>query len=352
MNFLMYYITIIISKNFLLKNVFGLARYIPLLPVIDYKKVLSQYSFNTPVIKTNNFGKKLGYNNVWVKYEDLNPNGCFKDRESLVIILKAIEKKINSIHIVSSGNAALSIASFANKFNIKCTCFIPSKTTQEKQDLIKFFGAKLIKIPGFYEDVYRRVVNSTHNSWNVTAGQNVFRGEGDKTIAFELWEQIGVPDYILVPCGNGTNLAGIFKGFWELKQLKKINKLPKMIGVQIKKADPLKKAIASGNDYSIIKEIEDSIAEGIVAEESYDSPKAIKAIKDSNGYIISVTDEEIKKALKLIIKLESIIPEITSASAYAALAKLKVSKCSKIIIINTGSGMKTIGEINAIVSGD
>lgn len=135
-----------------------------MLPLINFKKVLCQYPFNTPLVKACNLGNKFGFNNLWIKREDLNPNGCFKDRESLIVILKAIEKKINNIHIVSSGNAALSTAAFANKFNINCTCFIPSKTSQEKQELIQFFGAKLIKIPGFYEDVYRRVVNSKYKS--------------------------------------------------------------------------------------------------------------------------------------------------------------------------------------------
>jgi len=124
-----------------------------------------------------------------------------------------------------------------------------------------------------------------------------------------------------------------------------------MIGVQIKGADPLKKALFANKDFVILKDIKDSVAEGIVAEESYDSPKAIRAINDSKGYIISVTDREIKQALKSIIKLESIVPEITSASVYAALVKLKVNKKSKIVVINTGSGMKTIREINALIVG-
>jgi len=328
----------------------GMDRYLQLLPVKELRIDLPRPEF-TPLSQPESFNKTHGFSNLFIKHEELNSTGCFKDRESQIVISAAIENNIKKVYVISSGNAALSTAAFAQKAGIECVCYIPSKTTEAKKNLIKLFGGQLVLIDGFYEDVYRTVVDMNPDGWNVTTGQNEFREEGDKTIAYELWEQMGgkVPDTIVVPCGNGGNLAGIFKGYKELQILGKINKLPQMVGVQIKKAAPIQIAFQKHKDYVIVKDIEDSIAEGIVAEESYSSPKTVKALNESGGYMIEVTDKEIVAALKSIIKTESIMPEPTSAAAFAAINKLKNKITDNIVVINTGSGNKFLDEIVSIV---
>lgn len=334
-------------KVFPLPNINGMRKYLPLLPV---ENIYSEIKVgDTPLQKAAKFGLETGLSNLWIKREDLNPTGCFKDRESIVIISAAKEMEHDSVYVVSSGNAALSTAKFAKELGIECKCYIPEKTSQEKQDLILKYGAELELIPGFYEDVFRTVVDRKLPGWNVTSGQNPYRIEGGKTMAYEIYEQLGkVPDIIVIPSGNGGCLAATWKGFTELKKLGKIDKLPKMVCVQITGAAPIKTAFEQNKPYVVLGDIEDSVAEGIIAQESYNSPQAVQALKESCGYVIEVDDSEVISALKTIIKTEGIIPEPTSAAAFAALYKLKEDD-ALVVVVNTGDGKKMMDEINHLI---
>ncbi len=324
----------------------GIDRFLPLLPVEKIHTKIEGLG-DTPLERAVDFGKEVGLSNLWIKREDLNPTGCFKDRESAVIVSAAIERGHNSVYVISSGNAALSTTKFATEAGIECICIVPEKTSQEKKDLILKFGARLEQVPGFYEDVYRTVVDRNLASWNVTSGQNPYRIEGGKTMAYEMFEQLGeVPDVIVIPSGNGGCLAATWKGFVELKKLGKINKLPKMVCVQIAGAAPIKIALEQDLPYVVLGEIEDSIAEGIVAKESYNSPQAVQALKESGGHVIEVDNAEIIHALKTIIKTEGIIPEPTAAATFAALYKLDEPKDALVVAVNTGDGTKMMDEIN------
>lgn len=333
-------------KEFPLKGQTGISRFLPLLPLNKIKVSLGEGG--APILRVNNFCKKIGLGGleIYVKDESQNPTGCFKDLESLVVINKALEDDKKDLIVVSSGNAAFSAAAYATKAGLNCLCVILKKTHQIKKDALKVVGGRVREFSGFYEDAYRFF--SDHplpGYWNITSGKNPLRIEGNKIIAFEIWEEMGVPDKIIVPAGNGSLLGGIWKGFIELKKIGKIKKIPQMIAVQVKGASPLKKALETGRDYVILKNIKDSIAEGIVAKESYCSPKAIKAIKESRGDVIEVTDKEIRRALADIINVESLSPEPTSAAVYAALSKIKIKPKEKIICIQTGSGRRDISQL-------
>jgi len=336
-------------SEFPLKDKTGLNRFLPLLPV---EKVHTQIEGlgNTPLEKADKFGAVVGLSNLYIKREDLNLTGCFKDRESAVVISAAIEMGHKVIYVVSSGNAALSTAKFAKEFGIDCTCYVPEKTSPEKKDLIVKYGAKLETIEGFYEDVYRKVVDMNPAGWNVTSGQNPYRIEGGKTMAYEIFEQLGkVPDVIVIPSGNGGCLGATWKGFVELKKLGKIDKLPQMVCVQIKGASPIKTAFEQKKPFVVLGEIEDSIAEGIVAQESYNSPQAVEALLESGGYVVEVEDKEVIEALKTIIETEGIIPEPTAAATFAGLYKIKIKPNDLVVAVNTGDGKKMMDEINHLL---
>lgn len=335
--------------QFPLLNRNGIDRFLPLLPVEDIHPTLGGLGV-TPLERVNNISAEVDLPNLWVKREDLNPTGCFKDRESAIVISAAVEKGFRSVHVISSGNAALSTAKYAGEVGIDCTCYIPEKTSQGKKDLITKYGAKLVLIDGFYEDVYRTVVDMNPPSWDVTSGQNPYRIEGGKTMAYEIFEQLrGVPDVIVIPSGNGGCLAATWKGFVELKKIGKTIRLPQMVCVQIKGAAPIKSALERRRPYVVLGDIDDSIAEGIVAQESYNSPQAVQALRDSGGYVIEVDDREVIQALREVIEKESIIPEPTAAATFAALHKLDTFKDALVVAVNTGSGKKMLGEIQELI---
>jgi threonine synthase len=325
-------------KNFPNFKSKGWGKYLSLLPINNFQINLNEIS--TEATRLKNLGTKLGLSNLYLKDETKNATGSFKDKESIISINKALELKIKKVFTISSGNGALSASAYAKKAELDCTCFVPTSTSKPKLQMIKQFGGKITKLLGSYEDVYNKIIRKNPKAWNITSGYNPFGNEGDKITAFEIWESIGVPDYIIVPCGNGGNLYGIWKGFEELKILDLIKKVPKMIGVQIEGAAPLKKALEQNKEFVVLQSTKDSIAEGIVASESYTSPKTIKALRLSKGSIITVNDKEIEIAIKLVGQTEILLPEITAASAFAALPKLNCSKNAKVVVIMTGTGMK------------
>ncbi|MDD3887358.1 MAG: pyridoxal-phosphate dependent enzyme [Patescibacteria group bacterium] len=306
------------------------------------KRWLSLKEGNTPLKKFDNLKKYFPNIEVFGKMENLNPTGSFKDRETVVAINVAKEQKVKEVGVISSGNAAVSAAYYAKKAGLKCKCFVPKKVSKSKLELIKSFGAKVIKKPGFFEDVYRNVIDNEKKIYHFSAGQNSFRDLGSQEISFELYKSFknNLPDKIIIPIGNGCLFHGIFRGFEILKKDNKIEKIPQLIGVQIKNADPVKKALEKNKSYYQLKKINDSIAEGIVALESYCSPKAILVLKETKGFVVEVTDNEIKKWDKIIQEKELIFLEPTAITVFPALKKIKFKKGEKIVLILTGSKKK------------
>lgn len=322
------------------------SKYLELLPVNNLDVNFNEQK--TPLFQLRHLGDKYGLKNLYLKDESKNPTGSFKDKEAICAINKAIEWSFKEIFVVSSGNAAISTAAYAQKAGLECVCYVSKDISTSKRFLINLYGGKIKEIDGNYEKIYRMVIDGNFPGWNCTPGINPIKEEGLKIIGFEIWEDLGIPDVIVVPCGNGTLLYGLYKAFKELQYLGLLKKLPKLIGVQIKDASPLKSAFENGQDYIKLENAPKSIAEGIIAEESYSSPKAMLALKDTNGRIIEVDDTEISSALKEITTLESLVPEPTSAVVFAALKKLKFKESEKIVLVQTASGMKNLREIMSV----
>lgn len=316
-----------------------------MLPLSSIK--LSLHEGLTPLIELGTWsGSK-----VYLKDDSRNPTGSFKDRESFVLVNKAVENKVNSLFCVSSGNAALSLSAYAQLANISCECFVSSNTSSIKKRLIKLYGGRISVLGSHYEDTYHKVMALVQNGWNCCSGINPYNIEGGKTVAFEIWEELGVPDKVIVPCGNGTNLAAVYKGFAELKKIGKTTRIPKIIGVQVKEADPLQKSLSNKAETFAIPQIPDSIADSIVASESYSAPKALRALEESNGSIVSVTDDEITEAMRSLARC-SLMIEPSSASVLAALNHLTLTSGETIVCIITGSANKMLNQIYKIITGD
>jgi threonine synthase len=328
----------------------GMEKYLPLLPIDKFHVDILGIG-DTRLVKAKKYGITAGLSNLYIKMESENPTGSIKDRFASVVISAAIEQDHKMVYVVSSGNAAVATAKYAKEAGISCTCYVPEKTYEDKKLEIASYGARIVTVPGFYEDVYRMVVDLQTLGWNVTCGQNAFWNEGAKTVSFEIFEQLGyIPDVVVVPSGNGGCFTSIWKGFRELKQLGLSTKLPQMISVQIEGAAPINAAFEKHQVYTKLDQIDDSIADGIVAKESYNSPAAIEALKESGGYTITVNDAEIIAAMKALKQKENILPEPTAASAFAALPKLRNGFKDSVVVINTGDGKKMKNNINHLLN--
>jgi threonine synthase len=329
-----------------------------LLPV-DKFYGFSDLSF-TPTLHLKNLGKTLGLENLYMKIESCNPTGSFKDRESMCVVSKAVANSVDKLIVVSSGNAAISSSFYAKQVGIPCRCYVSKGISGVKLKLLKMYADRIRLEEGDYEEVYRDIIDEFQNRdkiWNITPGYNVVREEGVKLISFEIYKQVGVPDYVVVPCGNGTLLYGVFKGFAELQAMNITNRIPRMIGVQIEGNDPLVKAYETQKKYVKLDRVQESIVDSsIVAKESFSAVKVKRAIEKSDGKLIAVSDDSVAESIKLLIKKEAIIPEPSSASVIAALKKFVSSiednmlKDKKIVSVLSAGGVKNIIQLSEIIN--
>ncbi len=313
----------------------------------------------TSMIYSERLVSELDIKEPMLKYEGTNPTGSFKDRESAVAVSRALEIGAKGVACVSSGNAAASLASYAAHAGLSCLVFTPTDASIEKQRFVQFAGARLVTVDGIFEDVWELVNRNPNRDLSISKNVfssyydcnpalNPYRSEGDKTTAYEIYSELqSVPDWVVIPIGNGSNLVGIWKGFKELQSLGVSNYLPRILGVQVYNADPIAEAWRQCKDQSVrIESPADSVAEGIVAKDSYDAPRALRALKESNGVVASVTDGETLEHLFLCMRREGIFLEPTSATVLAAAQKMKqegvISLDDRVVFVLTGSGLKTM----------
>lgn len=321
-------------------------RYPKTLPVDIVPMTLGEGS--TPLV-----GSKV-YKNVYIKNEGMNPTGNYKDRETALALSYVKQQGLERLAIVSSGSAALSAALYSQIYDYKILCYVPKRTSQQKIDLIELFGGKPVLIGDSYEETYHHVVDTlSENTVNITPGIMSIRCDGSKTIAYEIWEDLGkVPDVIICPAGNGSLLASIYHGFEELMRWGMTSSVPKMVCVQIEGADPIIQAFEKHKPIFTIEDAADSECEAIVANESFCSPKAVYAMEQTNGMGISVTDDEVADGLRYAIHSEGVFPELSSASVFAAQKKyletVKGAEKESIVLINTASGLKDTHYLNKL----
>lgn len=326
-------------------------KYKQLYPIKQSTKFISLQEGGTPLYLSFNLRKKLGLMNLYFKYEGMNPTGAFKDRGSVVEITSAIEHNAKGVIVASTGNMAASVSAYCARASIPCFVFIPEGTPQTKLAQTLFYGGNIIKIKGTYDQaaVLAQKIAEEFNFY--LAGDYVFRTEGQKSQAYEIIEQLNfqVPDYIIVPTGNGTNIFAIWKGFQEYFEMNLIDKLPHMVAVQINSHKPI--VTAFEKDLSEITFVKPSIsnpkatiASAIAVNNPLDGNKVLNLLKKSKGIAIAVADEEILKAQMKLASCESLFVEPSSASVIAALTKLmsrdKISKDATVVCLLSGCGFK------------
>jgi threonine synthase len=279
----------------------------------------------------------LGGRPIFGKGEHRNPTGSFKDRESETALNVAKAQGVREVTVISSGNAAVSAAAFARELGLGCRVYIPEKTSAEKQTALQETGARITLLPGVFEDVYRAALTLPEKAYHVSAGQNPFRELGSAEIARELFDEIGLPDHILVPAGNGLLLWGIYRGFQRLLEEKSILRLPRIHAVQIEGAAPLAEAVRLGRAWAVLADIPDSIAEGIVAQESYCAPKALMALRVTGGSVLEVRDADIRRWQGEVTDQPELDLEETALAVFPALEQLKAGHQEIVVAILTGS---------------
>lgn len=336
-----------ISANWI-KRSLSVWRYIELLPVSDRNKIVSLGEGGTSLNKCLRLGNELGLRRIYVKNEGENPTGSFKDRGMTVGVTKALELGIKRVACASTGNTSASLAAYAAKAGLECIVLIPSgKVAFGKLIQAIIYGAQVIQVKGNFDDALKIVEKlcSTYPIYLLNS-LNPFRLEGQKTIAFEIWDQLerSVPDKIIVPVGNAGNISAIWKGFKELYSMDLIDKLPKMIGIQAEGAAPIAEALKKGLKKIKFVEKPETIATAIRIGSPVNWKKAIKAIRESGGFAETVSDKEILEAQRFLARCEGIFIEPASAASIAGLIKLAknglIGEDEEVVCIATGHGLK------------
>jgi threonine synthase len=348
----------------------GVWRYIDLIPLWDEKNIISLSEGWTNLVECRNVAKIFGFKSLFVKFEGLNPTGSFKDRGMTVGVSKAIEQGYKSTMCASTGNTSASLGAYSSRAGIRCIVLIPKgKIALGKIAQAIAYGAEIYQVEGNFDDSLRVAseICEKDNKILLLNSLNPFRIEGQKTVAFEIVEQLGrVPDYVVLPVGNGGNISAAWKGFKELFDdgIEDIvgahsgKSLPKMMAVQAEGSAPIARAFKAGKRDSIVPVINPHTeASAINIGSPVSWMKALAAIYDSGGIADYVSDEEIFVAQKLLASKEGLFVEPASAAPIAYLSKLARAgnsdeydgmKNSIVVSICTGNGLK---DPNALLKG-
>ncbi|MCR5269357.1 MAG: threonine synthase [Lachnospiraceae bacterium] len=302
----------------------------------------------SPFYRADRLAPEIGLSELYIKDDGINPTASLKDRASAMAVVKAEEAGAKIIACSSTGNAASSLAGNAAAAGFETYIFVPERAPKGKVAQLMMFGAHVISVKGSYEDTFRLSAEAIdHYGWyNRNAAINPYLMEGKKTVSFEIAEQLDfhMTDYVALSVGDGCTIAGVWKGFKDLYAVGLIDRLPRLISVQASGCCPLNRAIAENRDWEPMEEntIADSIAVGVPRN----ADKALMAIRESNGVVVNVTDEEILAAMRLLGRNCGVFAEPAGATGTAGVKKAVetglIPKKASVVSIVTGSGLKDV----------
>lgn len=332
------------KKDF--KGPLSVWKYRALLPVS--REPVSLKEGGTPLYRVERLAKSIGMKEVYVKHEGMNPTGSFKDRGMTVGVTKALELNMKTVACASTGNTSASLAVYGARAGVPAVVLLPSgKVALGKLAQALMHGAKVLSIRGNFDDALKLVRDLCDSEgFYLLNSVNPYRLEGQKTIAFEIADQLGweAPERLVLPVGNAGNITAIYKGFKELKRLGFIEGVPKMTGIQAEGACPIVKAIKNNATEIIPEPKPETVATAIRIGNPVNAAKALAAIRESGGAAETVSDEEIISAQHELASLEGIGVEPASASSIAGLRKLVdmgvIDSDERVVCVTTGHLLK------------
>ena len=342
------------QKSILESRESSLWRYAPLLAVPDpgfQASPLHRVGF-TPVYQPENLRQKLGLKSLYVKDESPNPSASFKDRASAIVISRAIEAGIDTTIAASTGNAGAAMACMAASVGKRAIILAPKSAPPAKIAQLLTFGAEVILVDGSYDDAFDLSIEASNEfGWyNRNTGYNPYTVEGKKTAGLEIWEQVlrFLPEdqdfNVFIPVGDGNILSGVAKGFHDLLALGWIEKLPRIIGVQAEGSAAISNAFFAKSD-KIEAVHAQTLADSISVDLPRDGLRALKRVRQSGGFYLTVSDQEILKAIPQLGSV-GLFVEPAAATAYAGLVKAiengQIDPATPALVLSTGSGLKDV----------
>ncbi len=326
-------------------------RYAEVLPVEREDCRVSLGEGFTPLLQAASLGQKLGTPKLFVKDEGNNPTGSFKARGLSVAISRALELGARAVAIPSAGNAGGATAAYAARAGIPAFIFMPRDVPQANRVECEALGAHLELVDGLITDCGRMVAErKDREGWfDVSTLKEPYRVEGKKTMGYELAEQFGweLPEVVIYPTGGGTGLIGMWKAFDEMEQMGWIGPVrPKMVSVQAAGCAPIVRAFEAGEEAAAPWEGAETVAAGLRVPRAVGDFLMLRAIRESGGCAVAVSDEELMACVPEMASATGIFPAPEGAANLAGLRKLVkqglVSEDERVVLFNTGSGLKYI----------
>lgn len=324
-------------------------RWFDFFPVKDRAFIVSLGEGGTPLIHARRLGEKLGLPNLYLKNDAVLPTGSLKDRSNSVGLSVARELGFNTVAVMSTGNAAASVAAYAAAAGMKSVVMVPKGTAPSKIIQARAYGATVVVLDGDFDyevaTLYKAALQEF--GWYDCLSSNPYRDEGKKSYAYEYVEQLDrrIPDWVVHPTAGGTGIYAMWKGFNEFLSLGWIDRTPKLVAAQSEAAAPIVASFEKG-----VMEVKPVVARGTVAESiQVGNPvslgwRALAAIPESGGTAVALSDSEILEAQALTGALAGIFAEPAAATSVAAAKKLRergVIKRDDLVVCNlTGHGLK------------
>jgi len=323
-------------------------RYRPLLPIEPSSSVPPLTVGWTPIYDCTRLVRDSGIRQFLIKDDGRNPTGSFKDRPSALAVVKAREAGAGVVTTASSGNAGSALAGMCASMQMRSVVFVPEQAPAAKIAQLQIYGATLVLVDGSYDQAYDLCLEAARNyGWyQRSTGYNPFMTEGKKTAALEIAEQLNwdVPDRIFVAVGDGCIIGGLWKGFCDLKRLGMIDRLPRLFGVQSENASAVVDAVAG--DGKVRESAAHTIADSINVGRPRDATKAIRAMRESGGGGVKVSDDEIIASIGRLARETGIFAEPAAAASFAGFAKMaeagQIERGERVLLMLTGNGLKDV----------
>ncbi|MCP4725928.1 MAG: threonine synthase [bacterium] len=337
-----------LKKDDLVRRTPDMWRYREMMPITNEENILNLGEGFTPLFHTKSLGEEIGLKNLYLKDEGLNPTASFKARGLGAAISKANELGMKKICLPTAGNAGGAAAAYGAFGGMEVMISMPETTPETFKAEAKALGAKLLFVDGSIVDAGKYLKTKIDDSWyDVSTLKEPYRVEGKKTMGIELAEQFNweLPDVIVYPTGGGTGLIGMWKAFAEMESMGWISSFrPRMVSVQAEGCAPIIKAFHDGQEAAPEWQDPDTVAAGLRVPKAVGDFLMLRALRESGGTAVSVSDDELIAGVKTIGKHTGIFAAPEGGAAFAAVERLKnsgeISENDRVVVFITGSGLK------------
>jgi threonine synthase len=324
-------------------------RYREVLPVQDDAAIISLGEGWTPLVHARDLGKQIGCSGTYIKDESLNPTGSFKARGLSAAVSRAYELGAKELAIPSAGNAAGAMSAYAAVVGLPAHVFMPADVPLAFRAECQVLGAHVTLVNGLINDCGAKVREgvAAHGWFDVSTLREPYRIEGKKTMGYELAEQLGwrLPDVIIYPTGGGTGLIGMWKAFDEMEQMGLIGSArPRMVSVQSEGCAPIVQAFEDGLEHAALWQNARTIADGLRVPIAVGDFLILRAVRESGGVALSVSDDVMLEYTRLIGAATGIFAAPEGAACLAAQVQLInsgwITPNETVVLFNTGTGLK------------